>query len=214
MNRLPPNSRKGAVSYAAVGSLLTFSFLAIFIISRSKLPVNSQPNPQQVSAKSDSSITDREVGYIYLLKADDGNLWYESSMNGGEDIMAQSGDMLGTADSIKIRFTRSTDDEKNSSNAIDIDPSGPASQSFLEMLNSPKGTSFVIRPDWGHEGGSIGSASVFLARSSDEGESFDQTVKAEMPAKVWERLQRISKLCSIRFRERIRLEGSLNESAR
>jgi hypothetical protein len=173
-----------------------------------------QPSPERISAISDASFADREAGYIYLLKANDGNLWYESSMNGGDDVMDQSSDMVGKTDAIKIRFTRSTDDEENSWNAIDIDPSGPASQSFFEMLDSPKGTSFVIRPDRTHEGGSIGSASVYLARSSDGGESFEKTVKAEMPTNVWERLQRISTLCSIRFRERLRLEESLNGSAR
>jgi hypothetical protein len=214
MNRLFPNPWKDAVPYTAVGSLLIVSFLATFMISRSGSPEVLQPDPQRVSANSDPSITDRKAGYIYLLKADDGNLWYESSMNGGEDTMDMTGDLVGKSDAIKIRFTRSEGYEKNSSDAIDIDLAGPASHSFLEMLDAPEGTSFVLRPNRGRQEGSIGSASVFLARSSDEGESFDETVKAEMPAHVWERLQRISELCSIRFRERIRREQSLNRSAR
>jgi hypothetical protein len=214
MSRQFPNPWKSTLPYVPVGSLLIVSFLATFMILRSGTTAVFPPDPQRVSAISDPSSTDREAGYIYLLKADNGNLWYESSMNGGEDTMDTTGDLVGKSDAIKIRFTRSESYEKFSSDAIDIDLAGPASPSFLKMLDSPKGTSFVIRPVRSRQEGSIGSASVFLARSIDEGESFDETVKAEMPANVWERLQRIGRLCSIRFRERIRREQSVNGSAR
>src|SRR5579862_6506003 len=126
MSRQFPNPWKGTVPYVAVGSLLIVSFLATFMILRSRTTAVFPPDPQRVSAISDPSSTDREASYIYLLKADNGNLWYESSMNGGEDTMDTTGDLVGKSDAIKIRFTRSESYEKFSSDAIDIDLAGPA----------------------------------------------------------------------------------------
>jgi hypothetical protein len=65
--------------------------------------------------------------------------------------------------------------------AIDVDPSGlPASQSFFNMNVSPKGIVYVVWLDGREKGGAGGSAAVYIARSTDNGASFEKSVRVAL----------------------------------
>jgi hypothetical protein len=85
-------------------------------------------------------------------------------------------------ESMKLRFARSTDYGRSFGTAIDVDPSGlPASQSFFNMNVSPKGVIYVVWIDGrdramaGH--GDHGGASLYMARSTNGGASFEKGVR-------------------------------------
>jgi hypothetical protein len=89
---------------------------------------------------------------------------------------------------MKLRFARSMDYGKSFGKAIEVDPTGPASQSFFNLNVSPQGTIYVVWLDGrdrnaGHGGHSEhghsehGGSAIYLARSADGGASFGPSIR-------------------------------------
>lgn len=209
-----PNSSglwKSISVFAGLIVLLAVSLVWAFSFRRSQVPVTFETSPRMVASGSDPSITVRDTGDIYMLKAEKGNLWFERSMDGGDtfghpvrandaegEVMphAEAQPRLylrggkpyalwqarrgGDSDAMKLRFARSTDYGESFTKAIDVDPSSTASQSFFNMNVSPKGTIYVVWLDGREKGGAKGGAAVYLARSTDNGASFEKSVRVAL----------------------------------
>ena len=78
-----------------------------------------------------------------------------------------------------IKFARSMNFGKSFSPSIKVnDDSGKASQSFFTMEVSPEGTIYVIWLDGrDKKSGKPGTSSVYMARSIDQGKSFEKNIK-------------------------------------
>jgi len=170
--------------------------------------VTFEASPRLVASGSDPSITVRDTGDIYILKAEKGNLWYERSMDGGDTFghPVRANDVEGEvmphaeaaprlylkggnpyalwqahvsadSDRMKLRFARSTDYGESFNKAIDVDPTGPASQSFFTMSVAHHGTIYAAWLDGREKGGIRGGAAVYLARSTDGGATFEKSVR-------------------------------------
>ena len=201
-------NRKSTSILVGIIVLLAGSLAGGFTLLRTQAPVVFEASPRLVTSGSDPSITVRDTGDIYLLKAEKGNLWYERSMDGGDtfghpvrandvegEVMphAEATPRLylkggnpyalwqahagGDSDRMKLRFARSTDYGESFKNAIDVDPTSPASQSFFTMSVSHHGTIFVAWLDGREKGGIRGGAAVYLARSTDGGATFEKSVR-------------------------------------
>lgn len=101
-------------------------------------------------------------------------------LRGGKPSVVWQAHVGADLNSTKLRFARSTDYGRSFSNAVDVDPTSPASQSFFNLAASPKGTIYVLWLD-GREKeaphAQHGGAAIYLARSNDGGASFEKSVR-------------------------------------
>jgi hypothetical protein len=78
----------------------------------------------------------------------------------------------------EIRFARGAERGGGFENAITVDPSAlPASQSFFNVGVSPKGVIYVAWIDGRDKGKGGDSSSLYLARSTDKGASFEKSIR-------------------------------------
>ncbi|MBZ5628972.1 MAG: glycoside hydrolase [Acidobacteriia bacterium] len=104
-------------------------------------------------------------------------------LRGGRPFALWQAQAANDRGSMKLRFARSMDYGKSFEKAIDVDPTGPASQSFFNLGVSPQGTIYVVWLDGrdrnaGHGGHSEhGGSAIYLARSTDGGASFGPSIR-------------------------------------
>jgi hypothetical protein len=86
----------------------------------------------------------------------------------------------GQGEGSVLRFARSTNWGESFSKAIDVDPASP-SQAFFTMNVSPKGVIYAAWLDGRDRGkGRAGTSSVYVARSTDRGVTFDKPVRVAL----------------------------------
>ena len=175
--------------------------LALLLMAQAK-PVDFEPSPRVVATGQAPVLAIRASGAVSLLNVENGDLWIQTSFDGGDTFqpgvrvndtageVASHGEntpqlqlrsrselyCLWQARSAGLRFARSVDWAETFSKPIPADPSGPpGSQGFFTMNVSPAGTVYVAWLD-GRDRSAAGS-SVYIARSTDRGVSFEPSVK-------------------------------------
>jgi hypothetical protein len=188
--------------------------LFLLIFSAAVAAVHSiqfEPRPRIVADGRDPVVSVRASGAVSLLKVDQGNLWLQTSFDGGDSFEpavrvndvagevsshAESSPQMqvrtrsefytlwqtrrGDGEGTVLRFARSMNWGESFSKAIDIDPGSP-SQSFFTMNLSPDGTIYAAWLDGRDRGkGRPGTSAVYLARSTNKGQSFEKPVRVAL----------------------------------
>jgi hypothetical protein len=152
----------------------------------------------------------RASGDLFLLRAKDRNLWLQTSSDGGdsfdEGIRVNDGGevashaentplmvvrsmrefyALWTAedgnDHTSLRLATSTNWGRSFSKSIPVDPTGAASQSFYTLAVGPDGAVYAAWLDGRDRGqGKSGSSAIYLAKSTNRGQSFEKSVRVAL----------------------------------
>jgi hypothetical protein len=175
-------------------------------------PVVFEPQPRPVVSGRDPQIGVRASGQLFLTKVEDGNLWLHTSHDGGDSFdegvrindverevssQGEASPLLNVRSmhefyalwqtrvegTTKLRFARSMNWGQSFSKAIDVDPSGGASQSFFTMSVSPQGAVHAVWLD-GRDRATTGGSAVYLARSTDRGGTFGKSIRVSLDSSV------------------------------
>jgi hypothetical protein len=168
-----------------------------------------ETRPRLVAEGRDPVLAVRASGAISLMKVDKGDLWVQTSFDGGDSfepgvrVNDTPGEVSSHGESSPqmqvrtrsefyavwqtrrgegsvLRFSRSLNWGESFSKAIEVDTGSP-SQSFFNMNVSPKGDIFVVWLDGRDRGkGRPGSSAVYIARSADKGISFEKPVRVAL----------------------------------
>ncbi len=152
----------------------------------------------------------RASGDLFLLRLKDRNLWLQTSSDGGdsfdEGLRVNDGGevashaentplmvvrsmrefyVLWTAedggDHSALRLATSTNWGRSFNKSIPVDPSGAASQSFYTLAVGPDGAVYAAWLDGRDRGqGQAGSSALYLARSTNRGQSFEKSVRVAL----------------------------------
>ncbi len=152
----------------------------------------------------------RASGDLFLLRVRDEDLWLQTSSDGGDSFdqgvrINEGGSVashpenmplmavrsmhefyvLWTAESgperSALRLARSMDWGKSFSKPIPVDPASTASQSFYTMAVGPDGAVYVAWLDGRDRGqGKQVSSALYLARSTDRGQSFEKSIRVAL----------------------------------
>lgn len=152
----------------------------------------------------------RASGDLFLLRLKDRNIWLQTSSDGGdsfdEDLRVNDGGEVAShaentpqmivrsmrefyviwtaADGnhhSSLRLATSTNWGRSFNKSIPVDPSGTASQSFYTMGVGPDGAVYAAWLDGRDRGqGTSGSSAVYVARSTDRGQSFEKSVRVAL----------------------------------
>lgn len=171
--------------------------------------VQFEPQPRVVAEGRDPVISVRASGALSLMKVLKGDLWVQTSFDGGDSFESpvRVNDMAGEVSShgesspqmqirtrsefyvvwqtrrgegSALRFARSMNWGESFSKAVDLDPSG-SSQAFFTMDVSPKGEVYIAWLDGRDRGkGRMGTSAVYLTRSRDKGLSFEKPVRVSL----------------------------------
>ena len=144
--------RRGTLLAIGIGILLIASLVTAFMVSRPKDPANFEPLARRVATGSDPSITIRDTGDIYLLRVEDGNLWYEASADGGDTF----------GHSVRVN---------------DVTDEVVAHPEATPRLYLKAGKPYAVWQT--HAGGELGSMKLRFARSTDYGKSFTNAVDVD-----------------------------------
>src|SRR5215813_13013373 len=152
----------------------------------------------------------RASGDLFLLRLKDRNLWLQISSDGGdsfdEGVRVNDGEevashaentplmvvrsmrefyVLWTAedghDHSSLRLATSTNWGRSFGKSIPVDPTGTASQSFYTLVVGPDGAVYAAWLDGGDRGqGKSGSSALYIARSTNRGQSFEKSVRVAL----------------------------------
>jgi hypothetical protein len=152
----------------------------------------------------------RASGDLFLLRLKDRNLWLQTSTDGGdsfdEGLRVNDGEEVAShpentpllavrsmrefyvvwtardaQDRSSLRLATSTNWGRSFSKSIPVDPTGTASQSFYTLGVGPDGAVYVAWLDGRDRGqGKSGSSALYLARSTDRGQSFEKSVRVAL----------------------------------
>lgn len=163
-----------------------------------------------VTKGSDPQLGTRASGELFLLHLKDKAIWLKSSGDGGdsfeEAIRVNDGGevashsentpmmvvrtmrefyVLWTAedgnDRSSLRLADSADWGKSFGKPVAVDPTGPVSQSFYTLAVGPDGVIYAAWLDSRDRGqGKSGSSGLYLARSTNRGQSFEKSVRVTL----------------------------------
>src|SRR5262245_18712599 len=152
----------------------------------------------------------RASGDLFLLRLKDRNLWLQTSSDGGDSFdeglrVNDGGEVASHAENTPMMVVRSTrgfyvlwtaeDDHDHSAlrlatstnwgrsfgKSIPVDPSGTASQSFYTLAVGPDGAVYAAWLDGRDRGqGKSGSSALYIARSTNRGQSFEKSVRVAL----------------------------------
>jgi len=168
-----------------------------------------EPSPRIVTEGRDPIVSVRASGALSLMKVLKGDLLVRTSFDGGDSFEpgVRVNDVPGEVSShgesspqmqirtrsefysvwqtrrgegSVLRFARSMNWGESFSKAIDLDPTS-ASQAFFTMNVSPKGVIYAAWLDGRDRGkGRMGTSAVYLARSTDKGQTFEKPVRVAL----------------------------------
>lgn len=167
--------------------------------------------PGRLVAKgSDPQLGVRASGELFLLSLKDGNIWLQTSGDGGDSfepgvkvndvsgVASHSENtpqmivrtmrefyVLWTADDggerTALRLSSSVNWGRSFGKSVPVDPAGTASQSFYTLAVGPDGAVYAAWLDGRERGqGRSGSAAVYLAKSTNRGQSFGKSVRVAL----------------------------------
>jgi hypothetical protein len=152
----------------------------------------------------------RASGDLFLLRLKDRNLWLQTSSDGGDSFdeglrVNDGGEVASHAENTPLMVVRSMrefyvlwtaeDGHDHSSlrlatsmnwgrsfgKSIPVDPTGTASQSFYTLAVGPDGVVYAAWLDGRDRGqGKSGSSALYLARSTNRGQSFEKSVRVAL----------------------------------
>lgn len=190
---------------------ILFSLAAVALALAAVQSLQFEPRPRIVADGRDPVVSVRASGAISLMKVDKGNLWVQTSFDGGDSFEsgvrvndipgevsshAESSPQMqirtrsefyclwqtrrGEGEGSALRFARSGNWGESFSKAIDVD-SGSSSQNFFTMNVSPKGVIYAAWLDGRDRGkGRPGTSAVYLAQSTNKGQSFEKPVRVAL----------------------------------
>lgn len=171
--------------------------------------VQFEPQPRVVAEGRDPVISVRASGALSLMKVLKGDLWVQTSFDGGDSFEppVRVNDVAGEVSShgessplmqirtrsefyvvwqtrrgegSALRFARSMNWGESFTKAVDVDPSG-SSQAFFTMNVSPKGEVYIAWLDGRDRGkGRMGTSAVYVTWSKDKGQSFEKPVRVSL----------------------------------
>ncbi len=180
--------------------------------ARSAERFSFEPAPRVLEKGRDPQLAVRESGDLFLLRVDGGNLWLQTSSDGGDSfgpgVRVNEDDVSAHAESTpqmvvrsmhefyclwesrsaqghtSLRFSRSTNWGKSFGKSIAVDPSSTATQAFYSMAVAPDGTIVVVWLDGRNMGrqGKPDTFGVYVARSADHGQSFQKSQRVALDA--------------------------------
>jgi hypothetical protein len=152
----------------------------------------------------------RASGDLFLLRLKDRNLWLQSSSDGGDSFdegvrVNDSGEVASHAENTplmvvrsmrefyalwtaedghehsSLRLATSTNWGRSFNKSIPVDPTGVASQSFYTLAVGPDGAVYAAWLDGRDRGqGKSGSSALYVAKSTDRGQSFEKSVRVAL----------------------------------
>jgi hypothetical protein len=171
--------------------------------------VQFEPRPRIVTEGRDPVISVRASGALSLMKVLKGDLWVQTSFDGGDSFepAVRVNDVPGEVSShgesspqmqirtrsefytlwqtrrgegSVLRFARSMNWGESFSKALEVDPTS-TSQAFFTMNVSPKGVIYAAWLDGRDRGkGRMGTSAVYLTRSTDKGQTFEKPVRVAL----------------------------------
>ena len=165
-----------------------------------------EPAPRRVASGRDPQIAVRASGELFLLKVEGDDLLMQASFDGSDSFeepvrvndpstpVSSHGEsqpqlrvrsmrefyvlwQSEAGGSGKLLLARSVDWGKTFSKPVAVDRASSASQSFFNMSVSPQGHVYVAWLD-GRDRAQTGGSSVYVARSTDRGATFEKSVRA------------------------------------
>jgi hypothetical protein len=152
----------------------------------------------------------RASGDLFLLRLKDRNIWLQTSSDGGDSFdeglrVNDSGEVASHAENTplmvvrsmrefyvlwtaeeghahsSLRLATSTNWGRSFSKSILVDPTGTASQSFYTLAVGPDGAVYAAWLDGRDRGqGKSGSSALYVARSTNRGQSFEASVRVAL----------------------------------
>jgi len=170
---------------------------------------NFEPNPRVVAKGGDPQLAVRASGEVFLLRIRDKDLWLQTSADGGDSFDAgvrvndapamshseNTPQMVVRSmhefyvvwagsdggDHMSLHLSRSMDWGRSFGKSIAVDSSSTASQGFFTMAVAPDGAIFVAWLDGrDRDQGKPGTSAVYLARSTNHGQSFEKSVRVTL----------------------------------
>lgn len=165
---------------------------------------------RSVAKGSDPQIGTRASGELFLLHLKDKAIWLKTSGDGGDsfeeavrvndggEVASHSENtpmmlvrtmrefyVLWTADDgndrNSLRLASSVDWGKSFGKSVAVDPAGPVSQSFYTLAVGPDGVVYAAWLDSRDRGqGKQGSSGLYIARSTNRGQSFEKSVRVAL----------------------------------
>jgi hypothetical protein len=160
-----------------------------------------------VAKGSDPQLGVRASGELFLLLLKDGNIWLQTSADGGDSFeggvrVNDGGEIASHSENTPqmvvrtmrefyvfwsmgdghehtdLRLAGSTDWGRSFGKPVAVDPTGTASQSFYTLAVAPDGAIYAAWLDGRERGqGRQGSSAVYIARSINRGQSFEKSVR-------------------------------------
>jgi hypothetical protein len=152
----------------------------------------------------------RASGDLFLLRLKDRNLWLQTSSDGGDSFdeglrVNDGGEVASHAENTplmvvrsmrefyvlwtaqeghehsSLRLATSTNWGRSFGKSIPVDPTGTASQSFYTLAVGPDGAVYAAWLDGRDRGqGKSGSSALYVARSTNRGQSFEKSVRVAL----------------------------------
>ena len=166
-----------------------------------------EPQGRVLEKGSDAQLAVRASGELFLMRLRDGDIWVQTSPDGGDSFeggvrVNDSGSVASHSENTplmivrsmhefyvlwsaedgsertSLRMARSMDWGRSFGKSIAVDPTGGASQSFYTMAVAPDGAVYVAWLDGRDRGqGKQGSSGLYIARSTNRGQSFEKSVR-------------------------------------
>jgi hypothetical protein len=169
-----------------------------------------EPRAHILGKGSDPQLAVRASGEVFLLTLRGKDLWVQTSFDNADSFdsgvqVNDTGAVMSHSentpqmvvrsmhefyvlwagddghDHVSIRLARSMDWGKSFGKSIAVDPASPSSQGFYTMAIAPDGTIFVAWLDGrDREQGKPGTSAVYVARSTNRGQSFEKAVRVAL----------------------------------
>jgi hypothetical protein len=200
----------GKILTSIIIILITTSSLSTVAGSEGSFQFTFEPTGRVLVKGSYPQLGVRASGDLFLLRVKDRNLWLQTSSDGGdsfdEGLRVNDGAevashaentplmvvrsmrefyALWTAedghDHTSLRLATSTNWGRSFNKSIPVDPTGAASQSFYTLAVGPDGAVYAAWLDGRDRGqGKSGSSALYVAKSTDRGQSFGKSVRVAL----------------------------------
>ena len=170
--------------------------------------ITFEPKGRVVTSGSDPQLGVRASGEVFLLKLKDRDIWLQTSGDGGDSF--ESAVKVNDADEVAahaentpqmivrtmrefyilwsardaedrtaLRLSISPDWGRSFNKSVVVDAASTASQSFFTLAVGPDGAVYAAWLD-GRERGKGGASAVYLAKSTNRGQSFQKSVRVAL----------------------------------